>query len=142
MNTLYQENNFEQECLQESTFPSNNPKEHQEHIDHFEKWKLFRASRNELFSKQHKILMNKIQEVNFLHQDKDIFLKIALEALGHGESQSFKLSWTTKIKCKGSLPSVWVAPSWRRKEDEEDFSKVVVVTTATRGKMWEFWCSS
>ena len=92
MNTLYQKNNFEQECLQESTFPSNNSKEHQEHIDHFEKWKLFRASRNELFSKQHKILMNKIQEVNFLHQDKDIFLKISLEALGHGESQSFKLS--------------------------------------------------
>ena len=36
----------------------------------------------------------------------------------------------TKRKSKRSLPTIWVAPSWRRKEGEDDSSKVVVVAAS------------
>ena len=36
----------------------------------------------------------------------------------------------TKGKSKRSLPTIWVAPSWRRKEGEDDSSKVVVVAAS------------
>ena len=68
-----------------------------------------------------KILMKKIQEVNFSQQEKDTFLKMLLEALGHSESQSFKHSWITKEESKESLPKLCMLPSLWREEDEDGF---------------------
>ena len=52
--------------------------------------KAFRALRKETFSKHIKS-HNKLQEANFSQKEKETFLKMSLEAVGHDESQSFKL---------------------------------------------------
>ena len=52
---------------------------------------------------------------NFVHEEHEVFLKLSIEVLGHGESQASSFLKWTKEKEWRSLPSGVFTTFWKRR---------------------------
>ena len=74
--------------------------------------------------------MNKIQEANFLNKIKGFFSRFHLKLLAMMRAKASSFLEQQKGNVEDHYLSCVFAPFWRRKEDEDDSPKVVVVAAS------------